>query len=889
MAFRKFSWLGTVSGLALVCAATPGFAADNSAPEEIVVTGSYLQSLQAALDVKKQSDGVVDVVSSQDIGKLPDKNVADALSRLPGIDITNSGTGGSGGFDEADRVAIRGSSPSLTLTTINGHAAASGDWFVLDQFQAVGRGVSFTLFPSEMVNSVVVHKSQSADLPEGGVVGTVDIQTLKPLDVKDPLTLSLNAGAAYNDLADSAQPQVNGSINWHNAQDTLGIYALGFYEKRDLRRDGQEELGYNQVPTTSTLGKAGYAGYWAPGLMDASYFTQTRTRQGGLLDIEWKPTDTLTADINGFYSLLDANNVNDDVFLWPGNGGTGVMGSGPLPTGIRTSGNVITAMNLPAGANNWGTDQIPRTAWASSQYIDGNLKWQPSASWLVTADGGFSRGIGKTTSSNANEFVNTSAGGYQLNGTNSPGTFTFPGGQGFLTTPSAPTWGYSWNWSDVFTELDTDYYGQTDVEYFTDNNILTSVKGGFRYQEHGRIVNPWVDGGPNWGAYDPANETPTGSKGPGWGGAVTPSNFGNGLGGGTTFPFFLLNPSAQDTWAKTYTNSSSTSRYYWPGYTNVNEKTYAGYVMANLGDGNLHGNAGVRFVRTEENILYDLSPGPNPITTSAFGPYTPTTADYSYNDALPSFSGSYQFLPDQYIKASAAKTLARPDYSSLGGAVTLNDQTFSGTAGNPYLSPVRAWNYDLDYEYYFAPQSYVSAALFYTDFESAVDYTTSQQTYYNQYYKKFTPYALTTFINVPGKSKGYELAYQQNIYAGFGLMGNYTNSLGKLNNGDPMPGASRQTYNVGAFYENDWVSAHLTYSFMSHFYVTIDRGTNYNQDDFSHLDGTVNFKVTPYLTFSVDALNMTDSHLVYYGDNKNEPRAFYDNGRTFYGTMHLKY
>jgi iron complex outermembrane receptor protein len=891
MTLRKFLWMGTASSLALACSIQSSRAAE-AAPEEIVVTG-YLQSLQQSLAVKRDSEGISEVVSAEDVGKMPDKNVADALQRLPGIDIMNSGTGGSGGFDENDRVGIRGSSPSLTDTTINGHRVASGDWFVLDQFQAVGRGVSFSLLPSEIVSSVVVHKSQSADLQEGGVAGTIDIQTRRPLDVKEPVQLSVTAGAAYNDLAGSAEPQLNGTFNWHNDAKTFGVNAIGFYEKRDLRRDGQEELGYNQVPTTSTLGKAGYAGYWAPGLMDASYFTQTREREGGLVDFEFAPSDKWTINVDGFYSKMNANNVNDDVFLWPGNGGTGVMGSGPLPTGIKTNGNVITAMTLPAGANNWGTDQIPRTAWSSSAYIDADFKFRPDSHWLITGDGGWSHGVGKTTSSFANEYVNQAAGGYSLNGLNSPGTFSFPGGQGFLTNPVAGSgWGYSWNWSDVFTEEDDDYYGQTDVEYFMDSGILTSVKAGVRYNEHSRIVNPWVDGGPNWGTYDPANETPTGSKGPGWGGGTTPSNYGQGLGAGSTFPFFTLNPANQTAWAATYTNNNSTSRYYWPGYTNVDEKIWAGYIMGNFGgtfaNTDYKGNAGVRIVRTHENINYDLSPGPNPITTSAFGPYTPTVADYSYTDVLPSVNVSDQVAKNMYVKASIGKTLARPDYSSLGGAVTLNDQTFSGTAGNPYLKPIRAWNYNLDWEWYFAPESLLSVGVFYTDFSSAVDFATAPETYYNQFYKKMTSYNLTTFINDPGTEKGAEFNYQQNIYKGFGVTTNFTEALSKLANGDPMPGNARETYNIGAYYENDLMSLRLTYSWRSKFYITIDRGTPYNQDNFGTLDAAFNFNITPNFTFSVDALNMTDEHLQYYGYGTNMPRAFYDNGRTFYGTLRYK-
>ena len=145
-----------------------------------------------------------------DIGKLPDKNVADALQRLPGLN-TSSAASGEGGFDENDRVSIRGTSPSLTQVTIDGHAVATGDWFILDQFQTGGpQHRSFDLLPSEMVQNVVVNKTQDASLLEGGVAGSIDIQTRSPLDLRQPITFEGSAaGPAFNtnSLARSPSPR----------------------------------------------------------------------------------------------------------------------------------------------------------------------------------------------------------------------------------------------------------------------------------------------------------------------------------------------------------------------------------------------------------------------------------------------------------------------------------------------------------------------------------------------------------------------------------------------------------------------------------------------------------------------------------------------------------
>src|SRR5712664_1567549 len=120
-----------------VPASAPAASSDTQVLDTVVVTG-FRASLERSLAEKREADSVMDVVSAEDIGKLPDKNVADAVQRVPGVNIS-SGSGGQGGFSENDRVSIRGTNPSLTQTTINGHSVATGDWYVGDQTNTVGR------------------------------------------------------------------------------------------------------------------------------------------------------------------------------------------------------------------------------------------------------------------------------------------------------------------------------------------------------------------------------------------------------------------------------------------------------------------------------------------------------------------------------------------------------------------------------------------------------------------------------------------------------------------------------------------------------------------------------------------------------------------------------
>ena len=202
MRIARSTLIGTAVAMALfgrnnvVQAQTSGDATtsnQNEQLQEVVVTG-IRASLEQSIELKRSADSVVDVVTAEDIGKMPDKNIADSLKRVPGVTISSAGAS-EGGFDENDRVSLRGTGPSLTQTLINGHNVASGDWFVLNQVTTVGRSVSYTLLPSELVSKVIVHKSSEADLVEGGVSGTVDIITRRALDFHKSFNFEVSAGA----------------------------------------------------------------------------------------------------------------------------------------------------------------------------------------------------------------------------------------------------------------------------------------------------------------------------------------------------------------------------------------------------------------------------------------------------------------------------------------------------------------------------------------------------------------------------------------------------------------------------------------------------------------------------------------------------------------------
>src|SRR5438105_2662294 len=706
--------------------------------EAVTVTG-IRASREQSLNQKRNADSIVEVITAEDIGKLPDKNVADAIQRIPGVNIS-SGAGGEGGFSENDRVSIRGTSPSLTQTLINGHAVGTGDWFVLNQTEAVGRSVSYSLLPSEIVSKVTVHKSSQADLVEGGVSGTVDIETRTPLSFKKPFTAEISAQLIHSTLAKKTDPQANALFNWKTEAGNAGLLFQVFSETRHERRDGQEFLGYAQIGDTIAALDANGApildangqptskpnpvvgahpellGVWYPQLINSSLFTQKRVRNGAVFDVEWKPMSALTLDVNGFYSHMSAVNFDHSFIANP----QAMLESGDIPTNFAVRSNTLVSADF---ANAYGVapgfvDSIARPGAASeSWYLDVNGKYRLNDKLFLSGKAGTTRGLGNTPGDLGYESNHPATGGltYRMRGIGAPAIVTFPGVDtgNFNVSELAGTW-----WA-IVKVVDKETYAQGDAELALDSGVFESAKFGVRFANHLRQVHYPNNGGCGFGGpVDCAGTAP-------WDGAQYPANFGRGFGAGPGFfpPMWLQNPATIEAFIKTH---GQTTEPYWPGEFTVNEKTAAVYAMTNLAGNKWRGNVGVRLVRTRQAVDFNL-PGTQ-VASPNFGDYDPVHDTRSYTDVLPSASFRFDLAKDLVSRVSVARTLTRADYSTLAGAITSQDNiTHSGTSGNASLKPIRATNYDATLEWYFAPKSLLSFGVFYMDFSSYIGFSTKTQ------------------------------------------------------------------------------------------------------------------------------------------------------------------
>jgi len=869
---------GSLSAQAQQVAAAP----DQPAVETVVVTG-VRAALQKSIEQKRNSVNDVEVITSEDVGKMPDKNVADALQRVPGVN-TAAGAAGEGGFDENDRVSVRGTSPSLTQVTINGHMVSSGDWFLLDQYQTVGRSVSFSLLPSELVSSIVVSKSPSADQLEGGVAGSIDVITHSPLQFKDQLTAEATVGGVYTSIAKSTDPQFNGMVAWKNDEKTFGAMLELFDEKRTIERYGQEDLGYTTIGATNPIAIAhpDLAGVVAPTFIGSALFNQVRERKGGDFAFEIKPSNDLSFNLNGFYSHMDANNSNINFLADVAGGGAGgFITNGILPTSYTVSKGTLTSASWNTTNTAAVVDNIYRVADSQAQYLDLDGKYRVNDKLTFTGKVGTTKGVGSTSSSDSWEANVPGTLSYQMNGISSPVTVKFPSGVPF----SAASTGYLW--TDVATSTDKENYGQIDGLLSVDNGVLDSIKFGVRYGQHTHVVGFPDDGGPLAGAY---------TNVPAYSGQTYPSNFNSVLGAGAYGSGFIVSQAAvtsfYNTYGKPIVNSSGLTREYWPAEENLKEDDSAAYVMGNLVGNGWSGNVGVRLVHTAEDVnLYSPVPVPGVAenATSQFGSYWLDPISHSYNNFLPSLNLKFDLSKDVVAKFGLANTMSRPDYEALGGAVTLTDLTLSGNGGNANLKPIRSTNWDGTLEWYFAPKSLVTASLFYMDFQSYVDYGNSSQVYDDQLLKGIPEtYSISSPYNTSATNEGMELSYQQAFSNGFGALANFTMANGWTDQGNAMVGNSKDTYNLTGYYEGHGFSARLAYTYRSASLVGLDRSFNESEAGVGNLALALNYEINKHLSLSFNALNLNNAPLEYYANNTSQPRAIYYNGTQYYLTLHGK-
>lgn len=299
----KIKPLGLIISSVILAAATQSVFAQQAQPasdtdvEEVVVTG-FAQSIATAISVKRNADTVVEAISAEDIGGLPDKSIADSLSRLPGITVTRKG-------GQAGTIQIRGMGEGYVFSTMNGREQVS---------PSGARAMEYSQFPSELINSVEVYKSPKASLIEGGVAGTVELKTVNPLDMKEERKFTVGLRGTYNDQASDlydAEPtghRISFSYQQKLLDDTLG-FSLGYAQLKEPKSQLQFEMfNYDTVATSNPP-------TWTSQGFKAIQDSGVSTRDGYMGAIQFNPNDELKIQADAFYSKFEVESNGRGIWV----------------------------------------------------------------------------------------------------------------------------------------------------------------------------------------------------------------------------------------------------------------------------------------------------------------------------------------------------------------------------------------------------------------------------------------------------------------------------------------------------------------------------------------------------------------------------------------------
>ncbi|GAB3018183.1 TonB-dependent receptor [Bowmanella dokdonensis] len=804
--------------------------AENQDVEVIQVRG-IRASAAANLNEKRFSNAIVDAITAEDIGKFPDKNVAESLQRIPGVTIQRQ-------FGEGAAVSIRGTGADLTLTTLNGQNVASTGWFVLEPAK---RSFNYELLPSELVGDLEVYKSSQADLAEGGIGGTVIVNTRKPLDL-DPLTLYGSVEGQYQSDSEETDPQFSGLASWKNEDENLGLLVSGVMQKRHLQRQGNEAFWQ-----------------WGAGPVG---FTQERERSAITATLQYAPTDNLEVIVNYMDMKMEADNVNYALWLtqadttWGGGVTEEFIGEGENVTPVKGPLNVAYYQARP------------REATMNSDVFDVRLNYQGENYKL-------SLQAGKTTSSGGTDFemvLEDGTGGTPINNgtydfTNGYQSWSFDGiGENNATystyDPGSLTMGTGPNFNRTPKTDDETYY-QGDIEFDVDLGPIYAIKSGVKYTEHESTSLRF-----EYVQEDGFNPT------------ISTSGLDQGLMdvGAGDYQIIKFDADALKDWAKASIVGENEDL---GAHSEIQEDNLAAYVMAKYKGDNIRGNFGLRYASTDATSVFYVD-----------GQRQTEEADYS--EFLPSFNLAMNLTDDLVLRFAAARVMARPQYIDMyvnpdirGTNDDLPNNQF-WIKGNVGLEPFVSNQFDVGLEWYFNESSLLSAAIFKKDvknFVSFTEYSASAGEIPFELPDYEAEFGWTVQEKANGKDatiEGLELQYQQDYGNGFGSIVNYTYTETDTDE-DTFPAdgngvlsdSSRHSYNITGYYENDQFQIRLAYNWRDQ-YMLREVGSYGNRlhDDYGTLDLGAVYHLTDNVDLKLDVNNITEEGSKQFGNN-NFP-SFYN-------------
>ena len=714
---------------ALVAAALPGAAqaqdttaapdaaaADNEAGS-IIVTG-FRASLQNAINKKRNAEQIVESVSAEDIGKLPDASIAESIARLPGL--TSQRVNG-----RSNSIAIRGFAPDFSTTLLNGREQTStGD----------NRAVEYDQYPSEVVSAVNVYKTPMASLVGQGLSGTVDMRTIRPLDTSKRI-VTVGARGSYADMgklnagSDDKGYRVNAMYVDQFANDTIGIALGASYTNEPYQIKEYNAWGYSDLANGDrVIGGA------------KAMVTSTKLKRMGFNGtLQWRPTPNLTNTLDAFYSNFKDDQIKRGIEMPLQMGVSDNVAMSPVLTGATVEDGLVTSGtfgNVKALARN---DLYQRHAKLYS--FGWNTKWEGDDGWNAFFDASYSKTDRselsiETTAGTGRNLIgakdtigfNTGAKGSTFSNVVDYGdydTILLTSPQGWGGTQIAPDGTSIINGQDGYYNnrhiKDELWQFRTEVAHEFESGPLHSFQVGMNYTNRSKTLVPeeyFLGLAANTDGLTSVAVPEQYRQG------VTDLGM-YGLGSVISYdPAALVRDGIYNRVANPYGDVVVKS------YA-IRERLMSAYVQGNLdaeiGSAHLTGNFGVQAQWTDQN-----SRGASAVLLGTNANGSPNVGalqrneSTDYLDVLPSLNLSLRFPSDTVIRFAAAREIIRPRLDDMRASqkfdytITGNVAQVTGEAGNPNLRPWRANALDLTFEQYFGGKGVIAAQFFWKDLKSYI-------------------------------------------------------------------------------------------------------------------------------------------------------------------------
>jgi len=889
--------------------------------EEVLVTGSFRDSLANAMNIKKNQSGFVDAIVASDIAEFPDNNLAESLQRLPGVAIQRSGGEGRG-------ITVRGLGPAFTTVRLNGMETIS----TTGGTDAVGgnnrgRGFDFNTFSSDLFSSLTVRKTNSAEVQEGSLGATVDLKAAQPFDYDD-FVFTASGQLGYNDLSEEEDPGASFLVSNIFADGKFGALFSLSYSERGVKDEGSSTVRWSNQhanrfktvkgQTAGALG-AGVVGVaptpndfdlvngpcldtdqkpatactyddrrFAPRIPRYDSYEHNMERLGSSLSLQFRPTDSTEISVDGLWAKFDAD--RQETFLQGSlNPGTNVTTGNVLDYAIE--GNTLVYADL-SGVRLLSENRYDEM---STDFSQGTITWKQD----FTDSLRMKLMAGSTKSDYDNPIQNT----LLMQAENQRFTYDYRDYNDPLLTfgdsaYSKATWVATGVRQRPQTTVNQNDAATLAFEY--DISESFKLKIGSDYKDFTFSTNQFAF------ASEGAN------------GVNIQSNpdfiveYDAGLGDGQ--PWLIPN---RGLIMESYNLFDLPLVPNYGSTYEVGEETIGVFAQVDfsfdIGSIPVRGDVGVRRFETDQTSSGWLNG--NLVSRSYI------TVEHNYSDTLPAFNLTVEPVEDVLLRASYSEGISRAGLGSIVPAVSVGiaGTNLNISGANPLLEPTKAKSYDLGAEWYFTEEGLIALTLFkkeiashiqtlrstpiYTDtglpVEAAINACTTQGASLGGYGPSCNENMAWNYAspaNGPGGDlDGYEISYQQpftllpGFLSNFGFIGSYTHvesELDYLNAADPtkvdatksLVNLSDETTSATIYYENDVFSGRVSVATRSGYLTTpIGRENNFEEgtNETVNVDASFGYQLSENLKFTFEALNLTDEVDDQWVGSEDEKRLSY--------------